>query len=260
MSKAGECQCAKSQIRCTCGKGHCKDFKNDSCVAMPESASRISKPIRTRLMKQAQSRYSGYSPPPYTIAGGTPYGSMPTFVYNCDSNSLGERLEESNWWIFGGGECRNACAGHEKRSDAWHECMDVCKEKDTSENGGGGFGDWLGDIFKKPSESGCKEECPCEDNESWLKCDECIEDCENLRSQAGAFVEKEGGLLGLFDKLGGFIAKTKGWGKGDSGLSDDEWKLRAEEDKNKRLVWGIAIFVFIIVIIGFVVFMGRKKK
>jgi len=202
-----------------------------------------------------------YKPPSYTIAGGAKYGSLPTFVYNCDSNYLGEKLEESNWWIFSKNrKCKNACGGHEEGSAGWNNCMDVCVAMegmgDEKEKNG-----WLKDLFSSPSAESCEEQCQGDGCLITMNCDECVNDCQDGKSRAGQFVEDEGGVFGLLDKLGGFFTKAKGWkgSGGGSGLSDNEWRLREAEEKNKRLVWGIAIFVFIIVIIGFVVFMGKKK-
>ena len=191
---------------------------------------------------------------------------LPTFIYTADSSYLGDKLEESPWWIFGGGKCRNACSGHEKHSDGWNECMDVCKERDTSEYGGGGFADWWDDIFKKPSASGCLSQCAddgclMDDQtgpQSW-ECQQCIEDCENLKSDAGAFVEKEGGFFAILDKLGGIIQKIRGRGSIDANGNGNGWKPDTRKDRNTKMIWGAIILVFIIMIIGFLVFMSKKK-
>lgn len=186
--------------------------------------------------------------------------TVPTFVYTSHSNYMGEKLEESPWWIFGGGKCRNACAGHGKRSDAWHECMDACKVTDIASNGdnGGGFGDFWKGLFGKPTAGSCEEQCPCSDSESWALCDSCVSECKEGKSRVGKFVEDEGGFFAVLDKLGGIFRRTRGWDT--AGIGDSDWRLMAEEEKNKRLVWGGIIFVFIIAIIGFMVYMGRKKK
>lgn len=255
----GACSCSMAGGRCTCGsEDACQDIPGDACVSSGGSAiSKPNKPIRPQ--RRSQSRYSGYSPPPYTIAGGTKYGTLPTFVYNCDSNYLGETLEESPWWIFTKNKkCKSACGSSERAG--WHDCMDACvamegMSKEKKEKNG-----FWKNLFGTPSAESCEEQCQGDGCLITMDCDECVNDCQAGKSKAGQFVQDEGGIFGMLDKLGGLIGKSRGWGQGGAAsMSDADWRLREQEEKNKRLVWGIAIFVFILAIIGFVVFMNRKK-
>ena len=130
--------------------------------------------------------------------------------------------------------------------------------KKISQDGGGGG--WWQDIFGTQSAiDSCEAECPCGDNESWAICDECVAECQNRKSQAGQYIESEGGLFSFLDKLGGTLGKFKGWGGTGSNVAGP-WQPRPEEDKNEKLIWGAIILIFLIGIIAFVYFMGRKKK
>ncbi len=234
---------------CSCPDTSGPDYTTKRCVGTPKGISKARRPIKSRSKRQ--SNYNGPYPPPYEI--------LPKFVYNCDNSYLGAKLEESNWNpldLFRN-KCKSACSGHQKNSAEWHGCMDICKfEEDRRTNGNGGGG-WWKDTFGKPSVEDCAGKC--RDGGCIIRndCQQCEDTCTSGRSPARQYIESEGGLFSLLDKLGSTIGKLKGWGTGSNVAGP--WQPRPEEDKNEKLIWGAIILIFLIGIIAFVYFMGKKK-